>query len=393
MPTTTPLRPFRPIRPGELLQEELDARGWTQADLAKILGRPVQAINEIIAGKKAITAETAVALSRALDAPAEYWLRLDAQYRLDLLHQRRPLPEEDISRRARVYAAAPIKELLKRRWLSVADPQDPGQLERAVCKFFGTNSIDEKPDLAFAARRGRPDAPESPSLLAWVCHARALAAQERVVMVRSMHVRAEGTAARRASLASEIATLPRLSTLPDGATRVRGRLRALGVRMVFAEHLPNTRIDGAAFWLDDSTPVVALSLRYDRVDWFWFTLMHELAHVVSSHARREMRVDDALVGRDAEKAANKTSEESTADRLATDWLIPPDRLAAFVRETKPYFDRERVLAFAEEIGVHPGIVVGRLQHEKLVPFTHFRNLLERVQPQIAGTAEEERPGA
>ncbi|HEY5274934.1 MAG TPA: HigA family addiction module antitoxin, partial [Coriobacteriia bacterium] len=131
------LRPHRPIRPGELLQEELEARGWTQADLAQILGRPVQAINEIIAGKKAITAETAVALSRALEAPAEYWLKLDALYRLDLLHQRRPLPEEDITRRARVYTAAPVKELLKRRWLTVADPQDPGQLERAVCKFYG----------------------------------------------------------------------------------------------------------------------------------------------------------------------------------------------------------------------------------------------------------------
>src|SRR5450830_1003108 len=110
MSATMP-RPFRPVKPGELLQEELDARGWTQGDLAAILDRPVQAVNEIIAGKKAITPETAVALSRALGTSAEYWLRLDSLYRLDQLHQRSPQPEQDISRRARTFAAAPVKEL------------------------------------------------------------------------------------------------------------------------------------------------------------------------------------------------------------------------------------------------------------------------------------------
>ena len=384
MTTPSPL-PYRPIKPGELLQEELDARGWTQGDLAQILGRPLQAVNEIIAGKKAVTAETAVALSRALGTPAEYWLKLDALYRLDLLHERAPFPEEDIVRRARIYTAAPVKELIKRRWLTVADPRDPGQLERAVCKFLGTKSIDQKPPIAFAARRGRPHEPRSPSLVAWVCHARALAAHERVITVRHGDLRDRVAFFKQASLKSEIAKLPHLSTLTDGTARVRRRLRELGIQFVVAPHLPKTRVDGAAFWLDERTPVVALSMRYNRVDWFWFTLMHELAHVVSSHARREMRVDDALVGRDAEPAESKMTEEAVADRLASDWLVPPERFSVFLRESKPYFSREQILRFAKEISVHPGIVVGRLQHDRHVSYTHFRNLLDRVKPDLTGT--------
>lgn len=388
MPTPTPLRPHRPVRPGEILQEELEARGWTQADLARILGRPLQAVNEIIVGRKAITAETAVALSHALDAPAEFWLRLDALYRLDLLHGRRQVSEEDINRRARVYSSAPVKELLRRRWLTIADPQDPAQLEDAVCQFFGTRSIDEKPALAFAARRGRPEAPISSSFLAWVTQAHHCAEREKAPPTR--WIDAGGSERSRASAArQEIATLPQLSTLSDGAAQACARVRELGIRVVFVSHLPGTRVDGAAFWLDKGSPVVVLSLRYDRIDSLWFTLMHELAHIVSGHARDEMLVDDALVGRDAQPAAHKILEEALADQLASDWLIPPNPLHDFVRRTKPFFSRAAMLTFAASVGVHPAIVVGRLQHDGNLLYTHFRNLLDRVTPQLRGLVSAE----
>jgi len=373
MSATMP-RPFRPVKPGELLQEELDARGWTQGDLAAILDRPVQAVNEIIAGKKAITPETAVALSRALGTSAEYWLRLDSLYRLDQLHQRSPQPEQDISRRARTFAAAPVKELIKRGWLTVPNPKDPVQLERAVCDFLGTKSIDERPSLAFAARQGKSGDPQTASVVAWVCHVHSLARKQKVSTFNPAHV-------------SEAAkTLPQISAKDNGAAGVRQRLAEIGIRFVVAEHLPNTRVDGAAFWLDPRAPVVALSLRYDRIDYFWFTLMHELAHIASSHAKDRPRIDDALVGRDSEPASEKQAEEKHVDGLASEWLVPAHRLAEFVTATSPYFYRARVLEFAQSLGVHPGIVVGRLQHEGHVPWTHLRNLLERVRPQLAGAA-------
>ncbi|MEO6326723.1 MAG: HigA family addiction module antitoxin [Thermoanaerobaculia bacterium] len=370
MSTPAP-RPFRPVKPGELLQEELDERGWTQADFAAILGRPLQAVNEIIGGKKAITAETAVALSKALGTSAEYWLHLDSLYRLDLLHARSPVAEEDIARRAKVFTAVPVKELLKRRWLTVANPKDSRQLERAVCDFLQVKTLDQRPDLLLAARRGRPEDPQNASLVAWVCHARALARRQKVGPYRQ-------AAARPAA-----AMLPRLSAEEGGVAQVRERLAQLGIRFVIAAPLPSTRVDGAAFWLDAKSPVIALSLRYDRVDWFWFTLLHELAHIVSGHAKGETRIDDALVGRDRDESpAARGSDEAAADALASEWLLPHEKLHAFVEATKPYFSRQSVVDFAASLGVHPGVVVGRLQHDGLVPWTYFRSHLGPVRFQI-----------
>jgi HTH-type transcriptional regulator/antitoxin HigA len=360
------------VKPGDILQEELEARGWTQADLAQILGRPVQVVNEIIAGKKTITAETAIELSKAIGTSAEYWLKLDASYRLDLVHRRQTRPEVDIAQRARLFSVVPVKELLKRRWLQVSDPQDPVQLERAICRFLDVESIDDEEELAFAARRSHADLPPNAALRAWVRHVHILATDVDVSPFCAT------------GLKEHLATLPRLSIDRAGVAQIPARLAELGIRFVTADHLPNTRIDGAAFWLDKASPVVALSLRYDRVDWFWFTLMHELAHIALRHAQGKTWIDDALVGRDAEIAAAADTAETAADTLANEWLVPEAELARFVRRTKPFFSRKKVLDFAESIGVHPGIVVGRLQHAGHVPWTHFRNLLERVRPQLSG---------
>jgi HTH-type transcriptional regulator/antitoxin HigA len=229
----------------------------------------------------------------------------------------------------------------------------------------------ESPTLCFVARKGRSDEPQSASLTVWVAYARKLAAAQRIAKPFSM-----------TGLRDAVSQLPALSTLADGVSQVPKRLAALGIRFVVAEHLPNTRVDGAAFWLNQGAPVVVVSLRYDRADWFWFTLMHELAHIVSGHARSKAVLDIGLVGRDSEPASQDETEEVVANRLASEWLIPEERLSEFVETTKPRFSRDRVLQFAETLSVHPGIVVGRLQHDKQLPWTHLRNLLERVRPQL-----------
>ena len=361
----TTLRPFRPISPGEILQEELDARGWSQADFADIIGRPVQAVNEIITGKKIVTPDTAVALSKALENSAEYWLNLESAYRLDLLDKRRS-NDGDIERRSRLYALAPVKELIKRRWISVPDPRDIDLLEEEVCKLLEVKSLDEPAKLLMAARKTGRDDPHSPAQLAWACRVRQIAR--------------EMTAASfsREGLEKTAALLPRLSTSQKETRKVASILAEVGIRLVILEHLPKTRIDGASLWLSDRKPVVGLSMRYDRVDCFWFTLMHELAHVLAADSKTEMLVDDSLVGKDAEPAENKRNAEARADRQASEWLIPAKALKAFLDRTKPFISRKKVLSFAAELGIHPAIVVGRLQHDGEVPWTYYRNLQERI---------------
>jgi HTH-type transcriptional regulator/antitoxin HigA len=362
---TSTLRPFRPIKPGEILQEELDARGWTQADLAEIVDRPVQAINEIVAGKKAITPETALALAHALGTSPEYWLNLEGAYRLDLV-----LKEQDngntIARRAQLYTLAPVKELLKRRWLDVPDPRDVDSLEQALCHFLDIPSPNVRPDIHFAARKSIADDPHNAAQTAWACRAKQIAVQ----------VRAGRFAPRQ--LAEICPQLPRLSLAEDEIRRVPGMLAECGVRFVIVEHLPHTRIDGGALWLDEHSPVVAVSLRYDRLDCFWFTLMHELAHISAGDARQEAYLDAALVGQDAETPANQNVVETQADATASEWLIPQQAFTRFVYQTRPYFSSNAILAFAQEVHIHPAIVVGRLQHSRIIAWTHHRRLLSKI---------------
>ena len=356
------LRPFRPVSPGEILQEELGAREWTQSDLAEILDRPIQAVNEIITGKKAVTPATAVELARALGTSAEFWLNLEASYRLDLLHQE-VQDDGGISRRAKAYSRVPVKELAKCGWIKKS--KDVDAMEREICRLLEIKSLDEQPQLAVAARKSDPYDEFSPSQVAWICRARQLA---RGIKVKRFD-------RRRFSI--EVAKLPRLSVGHDGVTDVPEALSRLGIRLVIVEHLSQTYIDGAAFWLDATSPVVALSLRYDRIDYFWFTLMHELAHI-KQDGKRAGYLDNNLVGPSAEDRSEKPKEEQEADELSAGWLIPHNEFDTFILRTRPYYSKKAILEFADEVGVHPGIIVGRLQHLEEIPYSHSRGMLVKV---------------
>lgn len=360
---STTLRPFTPVKPGELLEEELEARGWSQGDLATVLGRPVQAVNEIIAGKKAITPETAVALSGALGTSAEYWLNLEASYRLDLLQQRGMSGVSEVERRARLFSKVPLKELVRLGWLR-ADLGDLDQAEAAVCQFLEIDRIEEEPRLPFAARKAERGVPHSPAQVAWMCQVRRLASAQKVDKYR------------RDELAAAIEWLARCSATEEETRRVPGLLARVGVRFVVAPPLAGTRIDGATAWLDGG-PVVAISFRYDRVDWFWFTLMHELSHVLSGDGAEGAMIDEAMVGTDAD-ADSLSAVERRADRQATGWLVSEEKLKAFIRRTRPRFGQSAIVEFAVSLGIHPAIIVGQLQKRGEIPYTHHRNLLGKT---------------
>jgi HTH-type transcriptional regulator/antitoxin HigA len=350
--------------PGEYIDEELKARGWTQEDLARILGKPFQAVNAIINAKKEITPETALALGKAFGTSAELWLNLEAAYRLD---KARAKPRDPyVARRARLYTLAPIKELQKRGWIKKTDNID--QLEAEVCRFFELKSIGDEPILRMAARRGGPNEPLTSSHIAWAFRAKHLAARK------------SARAFDRVRFKELLPGLVRRSAEQDGIRRAFEDLTEAGVRVIKLEKLRKTKIDGAAFWLDSASPVVALSLRYRRIDYFWFTLMHELAHI------REEKIAEGHM--DSELGETRTSEtkesasEHKADSLASNWLIPQRALDTFVRKNRPFFGRKAIETFARDRGIHPAIVVGRLQHAGTISYSHLRTMLGKL-PDIA----------
>jgi HTH-type transcriptional regulator/antitoxin HigA len=345
--------PAEVFPPGEYIQDELEERGWTQEEFANILGRPKQSINQIIRGKKEITPETALGIAEAFGTSAEVWLNLEQAYRL----WKAGSPNPSIARRARLRELLPIRELQRRGWLSETDDLD--RLEREVCEYLEIDSLDQDPHFPFAARKSGDRIPCTPAQIAWAFRCKHLA--ESV----------EAPRFNKKKLSETVGRLKDLCPDPSNIERVPDLLREMGIRLIVVPHLTGTKIDGATFWLNASSPVVALSLRFKRIDYFWFTLFHELAHVRQGHEAQGF-LDSELLQPDSRPRSRREKE---ADEMASEWLVPRKELTSFVKRTSPYYSTETIRRFASSLGVHPGIVVGRLQFLKEVPYSHHQRLL------------------
>lgn len=350
----------RVVKPGQIMARELEARGWSQKDLAEIMGRPIQAINEIVGGSKQITPNTAHELAQVFGTSPEFWMNLETNYRLHLAQKEQG--STDIPRRSKVYSLAPVKELIKRGWIKT--PDSVNELEKRVCSFLEISSPEEEPqfEMAVSRRHSVERGPVDAAQIAMLKRAKHLVASQKVGRFDRKKFRA---------------TIPQIldhAKDAKSASRVPRFLMDLGVHFVIVPSLPQSFLDGATF-SPEGNPVIVLSLRYDRIDNFWFTLMHEIAHVDGRH--RGIFIDN-----DLEQDA-KSSEEKDADDSAQNWLIEANRYKAFVHAARPYFSRQSIVNFAQEIGRHPGIVLGRLHHEKVVHFSHLRPMLEKVRPILA----------
>jgi HTH-type transcriptional regulator / antitoxin HigA len=136
---------------------------------------------------------------------------------------------------------------------------------------------------------------------------------------------------------------------------------AAGVAIVFVPELPKTGVSGATRWIGDRA-VIQLSLRYKSNDQLWFTFFHEAGHILK-HGRKEIFIESN--GLDGEK-------EEEANAFARDKLIPPEELRRFLQHWNQ--SNEGIIAFADRIGIAPGIVAGRLQHDGLLPNSHGNKL-------------------
>jgi len=361
MPSRTPAEVFPP---GDFIRDELDARGWTQGDLAQIMGRPLRLVNELVAGKKQITPDTARGLAKAFgDDDALYWMNLDSAYRLS---QTKPA-DESVGRRAKLYSLFPVRELMKRNWIETSDNLDV--TEHRVCRFFRISNIDEKPNFAHAAKAAQYD--ERTSLqYAWLFRAKELA--------ESVHSAPYSEKKLRLALAQ----LRTLLVAPEEIRQVPQILADAGVRFVIVEFVPGAKIDGAAFWLANDVPVIALSLRFDRISNFWFVLRHEIEHVL----RRDGATIDVELTERIQRKENFPFEETRANDAAANFVVPADELESFILRVRPLYSEKRIMLFAKRIGVHPGLVVGRLQFREEVPYTHFHKYLVKIREIVTQTA-------
>jgi HTH-type transcriptional regulator/antitoxin HigA len=358
--------PAEVFPPGEFIRDELEARGWTQGDLAEVLGRPLRLVNELIAGKKQITPETARGLAEAFgDHDPLFWMNLDSAFRLS---KTRPV-DDSVARRGNLYGCFPVREMLKRRWVEPSDSLEV--LEFRVCNFFNITLPSENPRFAHAAKAVQYD--ERTSLQwAWLFRAKNLA---------------EGVSASPYSekrLRDALAKLKALLVAPEEIRQVPRILADAGVRFVVIEFLPGAKIDGATFWLNDS-PVIAMSIRFDRLDNFWFVLIHEIEHVLNRDGQQQPTIDIELTEH-MQRNDELPPEEVRANKAASEFLIQVRELDDFVARVRPLYSDQRILLFARRIGVHPGLVVGQLQHRAEIPFTHFKRHLVPVREIVTQSA-------
>lgn len=340
MPTEQARTPAAVCPPGDILKEELAAHKWSQQELADILGRPPRLISELIGGKRAITPETAIGLSAALGSSPEYWMALETSYQLSKIRS----SSESIKRKASLYEKFPVREMVRKGWVDWSD--DYSELEQQVFRFFGIRSMSEEPVLPHAAKKTHSTRAPTIEQTAWLFRVLSLAKTKTV------------TTFSPKKLQAALDSMKPLRMEPEDASKVAPLLESCGVVLVFVEPISSSKIDGACMWIED-TPVVGMTLRYDRIDNFWFVLRHELEHVLKGDGKKEF-ILDLSVGED-----NGTLPESeiVANAAAADFCTPQDELSNFIAKFSPYFSEERVLAFSRSVGVHPGLVVGQLQRK------------------------------
>jgi HTH-type transcriptional regulator / antitoxin HigA len=268
----------------------------------------------------------------------------------------------------------PVKEMLKRGWVEATESLDV--LEARFAAFCGMENLDTTPQFrGYAARRTTyREVEQSPLLTAWLYRSKQLAQGLTVGKF----------SAKSADMA--IAQLKNLLTNPEDLRQVPRVLSEAGIRFVLIEPFPGMKVDGVCFWLDADSPVIAMTLRFDRIDNFWFVLMHELRHVANKDGQSGNAIIDENLGSEGNDATDKPEFEVKADQEAADAIIPAATMNDFILRVGPLYSEQRIVGFAARIGVHPGIVVGQLRKRKQVPYSHYVKLVAKSKEHIVGNA-------
>ena len=329
--------------PGTFIEEELDARGWAQADLAYILGMDGSQLNKLIKGVTSIMPDTAVALGDAFDMPAEFFMNLQKLYDL----QKAKKADPGVKTRAAWLSVFPVREMIKRGWIENAEPD---LLDLQMMRFFGKNRIQDipfvsdAPLLAHAAKKHDYDGTTELQYV-WLNRVRKMAEQIECPLYSEQALRSSLPSIREHLLLEED-----LIHIPD-------ILHKCGVRFVLVDFLPGSKIDGVCVWLGDQ-PVIGMTLRLDRIDNFAFVLRHEIEHVLNGDGKE---YSFAPVDSDTGKEGSIDCEK-IANGAAADFCVQAAQLHSFIARKSPFISRDDILQFAARLEVHPGIVVGQIQN-------------------------------
>lgn len=341
--------------PGETLDELLNERGMSQADLAGRTGRPKKTINEIVKGKAAITPETALQFELVLGVSASFWLLRQQQFDEA---RARAQENEKLAGAHDWVKELPVSQLQKKGW--IPSVREPIERARACLRFFGVASPEQWKERYGSGRarfrQSNAHAVDDGAVAAWLRRGEIDAGRVSCRPFSESNFRGALEQVRPLTRLSPEKFLPQLRELCAKA----------GVAVVIVGELPGCRASGAAFWLRPEKAVILLSVRYMSNDHLWFSFFHEAGHLLL-HGKREIFLDYTT--------EKEGEEEEQANRFARELLIPPDAYTDFLQSGRLTVDS--VERFATKVGIAAGIIVGRLQHERRIPFSQMNGLKVR----------------
>lgn len=342
------------VHPGEHLLEHIEARGLSQAELARLADLSPKLISTIVSGKNPVSPETAVKLERVLGVRASIWTGLQADWDL---HQARMEEQKSVAVMEEFMGSFPIRDLIRRG--ALPDTNEWSVLTEGLLRFLAIGTPSALPArvgaLAVHHRHAKAFESDINHIVAWLMLGEWKARAIGLPAFDREHFIAVVRKARTLTVEKPEVFEPEL---------VRS-CREAGVALVLERPLGKTRVFGSARWMDDDRAIIQMSLRMKSNDHFWWTLFHEAAHLA---LHRGLTCVDDQRG-DGDKI------EREADEWAEEMLVGRERFEAF-KASQPRSERE-VRAFAEEIGIHPGIVVGMLQHHGVMPFKNLNGLKVR----------------
>lgn len=353
-------RPNYAVPPGETLNETIEAMGMSQSEVAQRTGRPKKTINEIIKGKAPISADTAIQFERVLGVPASFWNNLERNYREILA---RIKEEEQLQSQLDWLKTFPLTSLIKKGWLTNV----VSEIEKlkALLNFFGVAGVKEwkavweNPEAVY---RRSPTFQSNPAAVAaWLRRGELEAIEVRCGPFNNSAFREALGRIRRLTKESPDVFEPEMKRL----------CAAAGVAVVFVPELTGTLLYGTTRWIGKEKALIQLSLRGKSDDHLWFTFFHEAGHILL-HGKKDVFIEAKGEGC---RETGGSEKEHEADRFAQDFLIPPGKYRAFI--ARGAFNGRDIEEFAERIDIAPGIVVGRLQHDKIIPFSAKVNGLKK----------------
>ncbi len=346
-------RPDTATHPGELLGEYLAAYGMTQVELAGRTGLSKKAINEIIRGKAPVTADTAIKLHRIFNKPSYFWSALQQNHD-DI--KARQAEQKRLQGRLNWLKKFPVAQMIKQDW--IAKRRNPTDQLDSVLQFFGIASPAQwKVASKIAYRQAARFEANSYALSAWLRRGEIEALEMDIPNFNRAAFRQALNRARELTREQPEVFQPQL---------IRDCAQA-GVALVFVPELPKTKVSGCTRWFDGKA-MIQLSLRYKSNDQLWFAFFHEAGHILK-HGRKKVFLECGVM---------YEKEEEEADVFARNMLIPPAEYNAFLlEEGLGGYPLQAIEDFADKIGIAPGIVVGRLQHDRKIKFSCGNALKER----------------